>query len=43
MDGAFFGDYRSKVLALEGVAEARRALEGSGRIVKIVVAPDEIS
>ncbi len=41
MDGAFFGDYRSKTLALESVAEARHALEGSGRTVRVVVAPDE--
>lgn len=41
LDGAFFGDYRSKRLAIEGVDEARRALEGSGRTVNVVMAPEE--
>ncbi len=41
VDGAFFGDYRSKSLALDSVEEAKRALEQSGRSVKVVTAPDE--
>jgi len=41
LDGRFFGDYRSKLHALEGVAVARRALEASGRTVGVVVVPAE--
>jgi hypothetical protein len=36
LDGAFFGDYRSKQHALEGLEDARRALVGAGRDVEIV-------
>ena len=39
LDGAFFGDYRSKTHAIEGLDDARRALTAAGRVVN-VVAPD---
>lgn len=41
LDGAFFGDYRSKDEAMDGVADARRALDAAGRSVKVVVAANE--
>ena len=36
MDGIFFGDYRNKQQALDGIADARLGLEASGRVIKIV-------
>jgi hypothetical protein len=41
LDGSFFGDYRSKDEAMDGVADARRALDAAGRSVKVVVAANE--
>jgi hypothetical protein len=40
LDGLFFGDYRSKANAVEGIGESQRALAGAGRFVKIIM-PDE--
>jgi hypothetical protein len=37
LDGVFFGDYRTKSLALAGVAEAKTALDAAGRAVKVVM------
>ena len=37
LDGVFFGDYRSKQQAMDGVADARRALDAAGRTVEITV------
>lgn len=35
LDGAFFGDYRSKSQAMEGVDEARRAMKTVGRTATV--------
>lgn len=40
LDGAFFGDYRSKAHALEGLGDAQRALTAAGRVVNIVAPED---
>lgn len=37
LDGEFFGDYRSKDQALQGVDDASHALGTVGRTVKVVV------
>lgn len=42
LDNSFYGDYRTKHFALEGIAAARVALEASGRAVKIVGDANEI-
>jgi len=39
-DGRFFGDYRSKALALDGVAEARLVLGEVGRLARVVTSDD---
>lgn len=41
MDGRFFGDYRSRSQALAGVAEARVALDATGRTVSVIMGNDE--
>lgn len=42
LDGAFFGDYRTKSLALERVRDAKDALDAAGRIVTVVMtSPDK--
>lgn len=38
LDGAFYGDYRSKSLAVEGAEEKKRILARDGRPSDIVVA-----
>ena len=41
LDGRFFGDYRSKAQALDGVTEARLALGEVGRLARVVTSDDE--
>lgn len=36
LDGAFFGDYRSKAHAIAGLEDARRALIAAGRVLNVV-------
>lgn len=43
LEGAFFGDYRSKENALKGIEEAREALEASGRGSKVVMGVIEMA
>jgi hypothetical protein len=37
LDGVFFGDYRSKAHALDGLADARRALAAGGRSIDVLM------
>ncbi len=37
LDGAFFGSYRSKANAVDGIGDRQRALIAAGRTVKIVI------
>jgi hypothetical protein len=40
LDGKFFGDYRSKIQALEAADAAQRAMATIGRIADVVVKPE---
>lgn len=40
LDGAFFGDYRSKQNALDGLYDATVALQKTGGVVSIVAPTD---